>query len=813
MLEGGEKSKASSHYNAYSGDFIPVACHYSSDTLLTKNGELVQTIKINGINSDKISQTLFNLRHMVRQAIKSNVKSANIAFWVHTIRRKANLDDPTPYKNYFPANIHDLWRRKNYWDDKFVNQLYITAVYSAPAMKIKDFNAAVNSLSKNTVANFVEKYHNVAHTELTQTVDNMLKSLAEYGAEKLSIRIDGDNCYSDQMFLYRRIMQLNEEDCLLPLTDISTALASHQYAVGTDMMEVIDDDDKKFAALISIKEYQEVSSDALDRFLQIPVEMIATEIFYFVDKSEVTPNFEYQNYIQNISKDKELREYNGLDAIFDETDIENKFCKQQISCMIIGNNIAELEEKIVKASNALANIGIVHVREDINLEKTFWAQLPGNFSYLSRMTPALLSNTAALASLHNFPTGNQYNPWGRALTLLRTERGTPYFANFHDSTNQAFVTILGAKASGRTSLMNFLLSESDKFDPTTLHITIKDDSEIYVEARGGKVVKAGEGFLNPFLLENTEKNRSLLFEFVKILAGHYINPMKDTELSLLKIFIERIMKLAPEQRMISSSIEAIKDSERGGKALRERLLRFSTGGVFYKLFEGNVAPEIYESQLLSIDLSSYNDQIFTDKHYPKEKKLVEQFEAELAALQGVKTAIAFLFAKLLENLSSNKPKILAFDDLSEITNLEIYSTMMQEIKNSYMQKGNIFFVSDLYENLKKYRSKNEWITKANTQFILPPEIKISELSEILPLGKEELNKLSQLVPAMHSFLIKQDGKTIAAELSIGGLVALSRILSSGTREKELKLKIISEVGNEPDKWVPLLYDELDDLAS
>ncbi len=27
------------------------------------------------------------------------------------------------------------------------------------------------------------------------------------------------------------------------------------------------------------------------------------------------------------------------------------------------------------------------------------------------MSPTILDNTAALASLHNFPTGNQYNPW------------------------------------------------------------------------------------------------------------------------------------------------------------------------------------------------------------------------------------------------------------------------------------------------------------------------------------------------------------------------------------------------------------------
>jgi len=40
-------------YNALSEDFVPIACHYDKNTLLTKNGELLQIFQINGINSEK----------------------------------------------------------------------------------------------------------------------------------------------------------------------------------------------------------------------------------------------------------------------------------------------------------------------------------------------------------------------------------------------------------------------------------------------------------------------------------------------------------------------------------------------------------------------------------------------------------------------------------------------------------------------------------------------------------------------------------------------------------------------------------------
>ncbi|MFV9847630.1 MAG: VirB4 family type IV secretion/conjugal transfer ATPase, partial [Rickettsia aeschlimannii] len=98
-------------YNYNAPNFIPIACHYNENTLLTKDGKLLQIIKIHGINSEKISDNIQNLRGMVRVSIKKNITDYDFAFWLHTIREKQNLDDSTPYKKLLPANIHTLWQR------------------------------------------------------------------------------------------------------------------------------------------------------------------------------------------------------------------------------------------------------------------------------------------------------------------------------------------------------------------------------------------------------------------------------------------------------------------------------------------------------------------------------------------------------------------------------------------------------------------------------------------------------------------------------------------------------------------------------
>jgi type IV secretion system protein VirB4 len=687
-------------------------------------------------------------------------------------------------------------------------------IHDAPELKLKNFNSLVNSLSANIISNFETNYFAKAAQILNQTVDKLILDLEEYGAEKLGIRIEGEDCYSDPMFLYRRIMQLNEEQCILPVADISISLASHQYAMGNDMIEVIDQNGKKFAALLSIKEYQEVSSEALDKFLQIPVEMIATEVFYFVDRSKVVPLFEDQSYMADVSGDVELKALNGLDKILNSVDSKNYFCHQQISFMVIGDDAKQLNSQVKQASETLAKIGIVHVREDINLEKTFWAQLPGNFAFLSRMSPTILDNTAALASLHNFPTGNQYNPWGKAVTLLRTEKGTPFFMNFHDLECNTNTCILGISKSGRTTLLNFLLSEADKYKPTIIHIVDDSDSSLYIKAKGGQWIQRHKNLFNPLDLEDNEQNQSFCFGFFQILSKHHFDPLMESELNLLKNISVQVFSIPRKERKLSSIIETIDDSE-SGKTLKKRFKEYVKDGLYYELFESQEEMLLAPGDIIAINLEEYDDIAYKDKFFPKEVKLVEEYEYNLNTMRSVKVAIVYSMKNLLIKVGKD-PKIFAIDNMAAIFNLKFYSSLLPEISEDiktangvFINTVNVHILEDLYADGHTL----DWLELMNTQILIPPEVRIPNISELLKLTSAELKKLELLTINTRMFLIKQDGRVIAAELSIGGLQGLTRFLSSGNLEIEAYTKIIEQYSSEkPEDWVGPLYDTLENVT-
>ena len=70
--------------------------------------------------------------------------------------------------------------------------------------------------------------------------------------------------------------------------------------------------------------------------------------------------------------------------------------EHHMSLLVRAKSLDALDPAVAQSLAALADLGTIAVREDINLEAAFWAQFPGNEPYIARK--ALIS-TAAYASL------------------------------------------------------------------------------------------------------------------------------------------------------------------------------------------------------------------------------------------------------------------------------------------------------------------------------------------------------------------------------------------------------------------------------
>jgi len=795
-------------YNYNAPNFIPIACHYNEHTLLTKDGKLLQIIKIHGINSEKISDKLQDLREIIRASIKKHTDSYDFAFWLHTFREKQNLDDPTPYKKLLPSNIHALWQRKNHWNDKFVNILYISVVYDSAKIKIKNFASLINSLSSKLIMEFENKYLESASNKLENITNNILNDLKDFDTEKLGIVFEGENSFSAPLFLYNRIANINDSDCLVPIIDLSGAIGRSTYTISGDKMIVTNQEQtKKFVSLLSIKEYQETPSETLDKFLQLPLKLIITEIFYFIDKKQVTSALKGQDYILKITKDPDLLEHKGINKLSDANS-SLQFCNQQISIAVIEEDADKLDASVAKASTELFKLGIIHVKEDLNIEQTFWAQLPANFSFIRRMSPLPAEHIASLAALHNSALGSQYNLWGKALTLLRTNSGTPYFMNFHDKTGHGNTCIFGTEKTGKTVLLNFLISESTKYDPTIIYISNNNDSQIFIEALEGKWLEIDKQAINPFLVDNTEKSQAFILEFLKLLSGHYISPLDEVELTFLEKLKNKILSIDKEKRIFSDILKLEDFKEEGGSQILDRLKGFTEGQLYSGLFDTSVI-NVNESDIVGFNLYKLSDEPFSKQFYPSERKFLEQFNNNLKKHQNVCAGVVYALSYHL-SLTGEKPKIFAADNFDKLYKPEIYGDNINLIFNNLSQSNGVFVSNFNFIYLKAYPkyTLKSWLELINTKIVLPSDVKIEDLDDILGLTDSDIRKLSQLILTSRMFLIKKDNESIALELSIAALIGVVRILSSRKEEMDIYKEILTKHQGPPDNWINYLYDAL-----
>jgi len=237
-------------------DFIPYVCHYNKDTILTKNGELLKVIRITGFSDDSMMSELSSLRDNIRASLENHVLENNLAFWFHTIRRKKDISPKGDFKEYIPKKINDAWIQKNKWSDQYVNEFYITVIVEGLDTSIVNFGAFLRSFSYSATKKIHNKYLEEAHQKLKKTVNSILADIEEYGAKLLGINEWHGELYSEPMRFFGKIINLYEDRYPLSANDMSNDLASHKVAFGDRELEVVGENNKNFAAMLSLKEYQ-----------------------------------------------------------------------------------------------------------------------------------------------------------------------------------------------------------------------------------------------------------------------------------------------------------------------------------------------------------------------------------------------------------------------------------------------------------------------------------------------------------------------------------------------------------------------------
>jgi type IV secretion/conjugal transfer VirB4 family ATPase len=225
--------------------------------------------------------------------------------------------------------------------------------------------------------------------------------------------------------------------------------------------------------------------------------------------------------------------------------------------------------------------------ERYNLLNAFLAAVPGNHVFNLRYLYLLNTNYADYSFLFTLNTGHPRNAHLRQeyLAVLETCHNTPYFLNLHYQ-DVAHSLVLGRTGAGKSFLLNFLITNLQKYRPHTFIFDLGGSFESLTKLFSGSYVNVGiesqKFSINPFSLAPTKENLDFLTLFVKVLlqgpSPIELAPAIERELYHQ---IENLYAVAPPLRTLGVLSNTLPHE------LSERLSKWVRGGQFGVLFDNS----------------------------------------------------------------------------------------------------------------------------------------------------------------------------------------------------------------------------------
>lgn len=770
--------------------FIPYVRHIDAQTLKTKQGYLLKVIKLEGIPFETADQIDLNQKKNVRATMLKSISDSRFALYQHIIRREIKDTQESSFENEFCKNLDKAYQ--SHMDSKrmFINEQYLTIIRRPSNSKIGIFTELSHLLFTKVDKNLQKQKEAENIRSLNEAVTNIISTMAPYKPRVLELKQTDKGLFSEILSFLSYLVNIEKSEIRTPEMSISEYLPTKRISFGKETFELrgVKKQDVKLGAVLSIKEYSlATGAGMLDGLLRLPHEFIMTQSFGFVDRQSA------QNKMIDI-RNKYISAETGAntmiedmnDAIDDLTAGKTSFGEHHLSITVTGKTPDELDRAISQCSSELMNLGIVCTREDLNLSASYWAMLPGNFSYIARKSLISSHNFASFASYHNFPAGQKTkNHWGQAITRFETTSGTPYWFNFHERDVGNF-TVIGPTGTGKTVLLTFLMAQAQRLKPKSIYFDKDRGAEIFIRAIGGdytNVIPGKKTGLNPFQLADTPANRNFLNEWITFLitsdGGENLNP--EEQALITDAINANYSDLDFSQRRLSALSQLLTGySGSHQNSLSMRLSRWHGKGDKAWLFDNETDTLSLQNPTIGFDLTSILDDPISRTPW-----LMYIFHRVNALLNGQKT-------------------ILMLDEGWKMLDDPAFSKRIKDwMKTIRKQNGIIGFATQSAKDAIGSSVGDAIIEQSPTQIFLPnARAKEADYCAGFGLTKHELQIIRNLTPESRCFLVKHGNDSVIAKLDLEGLNEYISVLSGRAETVNELEQLIHKHGNHVDSWLP-----------
>jgi type IV secretion system protein VirB4 len=269
-----------------------------------------------------------------------------------------------------------------------------------------------------------------------------------------------------------------------------------------------------------------------------------------------------------------------------EIEVNGHFFGQcSLTVVLFDRDVLAVDRSAADAIKVMGTHDGTFVEETYNLLNAWLAIVPGNSAHNLRRLALLETNGADLSFLFTLQTGERTSAHLQraALAVFETQHQTPFFFNLHVD-DVGHTVVLGATGSGKSFLLNFLVTQAEQYRPRTVIFDLGHSYRKLATLFGGSYVEIGlrqrAVTINPFALEPTPENLHFLHAFVRVLLeGADAYRLTDAEDRELYDAIENLYALDRLQRRLFTLANLVP------RALSARLSKWVEGGRYADLFD------------------------------------------------------------------------------------------------------------------------------------------------------------------------------------------------------------------------------------
>lgn len=443
----------------------------------------------------------------------------------------------------------------------------------------------------------------------------------------------------------------------------------------------------------------------------------------------------------------------------------------------------------------------------LSAPETFFSMFPGNVKRRPRAMPKTTRNFAGMFSMNTFSSGKQYgNPIGdgHAVIPLLTSANGVYHFNFHYSLPDKDFTgdklpghtiMIGATGVGKTTLQTTLIAHLERFNIKLFGIDKDGSMRGMIESLGGtyfRLAASEPTGLNPFQLPDTLMNRGFLYGLVGACGRRSGQDHTSEDIVDIKRAVDNVFELPFESRRFGVLLQSIPD--RGEDSLVRRLANWCYGET-----DGQYAYAL-DNPTNMFDWENFHRVGFDVTDFLKPNHpATEPILSYLLHLKSLMNKKGGLMGTIVEEF---------WLPLQYPTTAE---QILDVLKTGRRRDEFILLVSQSPEDAIKSPLLPDILQQTPTKIYLAnPDAEFTNKDGggyiRFNMSKNEFHKLAALGKYDYKFLVKQGSQSSIVKLDMSAVTDYIPVLAMAQDDFPYLDAAKAQVGNDPDKWVPLFQE-------